>query len=101
MARTKLEVVFIRYTDSEEIAHLGDFNFISDGPVIAPTIHIPTIGERVVVDLPGKNFGGKVIEKWTVYDQKDVMGQEWDWVTRIILAVELNQPGSSLPFLVK
>jgi hypothetical protein len=84
---SKVEVVFIEMTDED-----GGFNLLGDFSIwgSVPMVQIPNIGERVIVDLPGKNFAGEVIYKAIEYSQKDIAGKPWSLVTRFIITLELS-----------
>jgi hypothetical protein len=96
MSKAKVEVVFAKKSDEPDgFTVLGSFDVDSDGAAL-PTLNIPSIGERIVVELPGKDFSGQVISKCTIYSQKDMAEKDWDLVTRILLTVEVDADGPPL-----
>jgi hypothetical protein len=91
MPKMKLEFVFIQLDKSEQgFAVLGEFSIDSETPAL-PIVPIGAIGEYQIVDLPGKDFGGRIIDKRVVYSQKDIAGNSWDLLTRVIITLELTE----------
>ena len=90
MVKSKIEVVFAKKSDDPDgFTVLGIFDVDSDGAAL-PILIIPSVGERIVVELPGKYFSGQVISKCTIYSQKDIAQKDWDLVTRILLTVDVD-----------
>jgi hypothetical protein len=88
MAKTKLEVIFIEKSDTAPgFQVLGDFSADSDGTL--PTLHIGEIGDFQDVDLPGKVFSGRILDKSIQYTVTDTAGKTWDFVTRITITLQL------------
>jgi hypothetical protein len=91
MSKTKLEIVFVQLAaaSTSGFSILGEFSVDSEGPSL-PLFPIGGIGEVQIVDLPGKQFSGRIIDKRTIYSQKDMAGKSWDFLTRVIVTLELT-----------
>ena len=90
MAKTKLEVIFIEKSDTEPgFRILGDFSADSDSPALT-MLHTGGIGEFQDVELPGKVFSGRILDKSILYTLTDTGGKTWDFVTRITITLQLS-----------
>jgi hypothetical protein len=90
MAKMKLEMIFIQRTESDPgFVILGDFSVDAESPA-SPHLLIGSIGDVQDVDLGRKKFSGRIVDKLITYSQKDTGRDSWDFVTRVIITLELT-----------
>lgn len=100
MANTKLEIVWVKQSDELEpgLFVLGDIS-VDSASFPAPIV-IGAIGEFQVIDLPNKQFTGRIVDKSIMYSNLDVQGKAWDLVTRVVITLQLTS-GTADPALMK
>lgn len=86
MMLTKIEVTFAKVDkETGEIVGLGGFSIDGDE---MPAVVIPSIGELVIFKRDGKFFSGTVVTKNVVYDDADIAGHPWDFVTNVFIILD-------------
>lgn len=88
MATMKTEILYVEAVD-DSFAPLYSFSGDSSGGAM-PTFVMPVIGQRIVIEFPGHEFAGTVQTITTMHSNKDIKGDTWDFVTKIIVVVDVD-----------